>query len=250
MAATARRVPWLRIGAEAVAIVGSILLAFSIDAWNERRLERALEAEYLERISDELSDAKAVLESILLSADGNRLSAPDLTEFFDGRMTTGDHQRLVFAIYAFGGNPLLRFDVSTFDDLVSTGRLGLIADPELRQAVQRAYAGLQRLTPLLDPYRDEYMAALYGWLPTSVRQQLRAACPEYSSYAACSDLHLDDEAVRLIVERINTPEALLVFQTRELRLGTLSGIGRGTMVVLDEALTRLERSPPLAASRR
>lgn len=241
MAELAKKVPWLRIGAEAVAIVGSILLAFSIDAWNERRVERALEAEYLERVGDELRDAKAVLESILGAADGNLLTAPILTEFFDGRMAAGDRQRLVVAIWQFGGNPILRFDLSTFDDLVSTGRLGLIADPEVRQAVQRAYAGLQRLTPLLDPYRDEFMAALYGWLPTSVRQQIRAACPEYSTPSACSDLHLDDEAVRQIVERIDTPEAQLVFQTRDLRLRTLRGIGRGTLAVLDEALTHLER---------
>ena len=138
-------VPWLRIGAESVAIIASILLAFAIDSWNDRRVDRALEADYLQRIGDELRDAKAALESILRSADANLLSAPDLTEFFDGRMATSDHQRLVVAILAFGGNPLLGFDVSTFEDLVSTGRLRLISDPEVRQAVQRAYAGLQRL---------------------------------------------------------------------------------------------------------
>ena len=131
--------------------------------------------------------------------------------------------------------------MSTFDDLVSTGRLGLISDPEVRQAIQRAYAGLQRLAPLRDPYRDEYMAVLYGLIPTSIRQQIRAACPEYSGYSACSDLHLDDEAVRLIVELIETREALLVFQTREIRLRTLAGIGSGTLTVLDEALALLER---------
>ena len=240
MAEIVRMIPWLRIGAEATAIVVSILLAFSIDAWNEQRADRTLEAEYLQRIGDELRDAKAVLESIIRSADGNLLSAPDLTEFFDGRMAERDYQRLVVAIASFGANPLLGFDVSTFDDLVSTGRLGLISDPEVRQAVQRAYAGLQRVAPLRDPYRDEYMAALFGWLSASVRQQIRAACPEYSGYAACSDLHLDDEAVRLIVERIDKREALLVFQVRELRLGTLRGIGRRTLVILDEALAKLE----------
>ena len=77
-------VPWLRIGAESVAIIASILLAFAIDSWNDRRVDRALEADYLQRIGDELRDAKAALESILRSADANLLSAPDLTEFFDG----------------------------------------------------------------------------------------------------------------------------------------------------------------------
>jgi len=232
---------WFAVCLEFSIVVIGVVLGFQITAWNEQRTDRALEAEYLQRLGDEPSDAKAVLESILLSADGNLLSAPVLTEFFDGRMAAGDHQRLVVAIFQFGGNPLLGFDMSTFDDLVSTGRLRLISDPEVRQAVQRAYAGLQRLGPLRDPYRDEYMAALYGWLPSSVRQQIRGVCPEYGVYSDCSDLHLDDGTVRLIVERIDTREALLVFQTRELRLGTLRGIGRGTLVILDEALALLER---------
>lgn len=241
MAETVKKIPWLTIGAEAAAIVVSILLAFSIDAWSERRVERELEAEYLQRVGDELRDARAVLESILREVNGNMLFAPDLNEFFDGRMAADDHQRLIVAIYKFGLNPLLGFDVSTFDDLVSTGRLRLISDPEVRQAIQRAYAGLQRLGPLRDPRRDEYMAALSGWLPQAVRQQIRAACPEYSAYSACSDLHLDDEAVRRIVERIDTPQALLAFQMREYTLGTLRGIGQATLVILDETLERLER---------
>jgi hypothetical protein len=241
MAEIARKMPWLKIGTETATIVASILLAFSINAWHEQRVDRALEAEYLQRIGDELRDDKAVLESILRDADGNLLSAPDLTEFFDGRMAAGDYQRLVVAIFQFGGNPLLGFDMSTFDDLVSTGRLRLISDPEVRQAVQRAYAGLQRLGPLRDPYRDEYMAALLGWIPSSLLQQIRGACPEYGVYSACSDLHLDDEAVRRIVERIDPRQAQLVFQTRELRLGTLTGIGRRTVAVLDQALALLKR---------
>jgi hypothetical protein len=97
------------------------------------------------------------------------------------------------------------------------------------------------LAPLRDPYRDEYMAALLGWIPSSLLQQIRAACPEYSGYSACSDLHLDDEAVRRIVERIDPRQAQLVFQTRELRLGTLRGIGRRTLAVLDQALALLKR---------
>jgi len=235
-------VPWLRISAESVAIIASILLAFAIDAWNERRVERALEAEYLQLIGDELRDANTVLETILLAADGNLLSAPDLNEFFDGRMAAGDHQRLIVAIYQFGRDPLLGFDVSTFDDLVSTGRLGLISDPEVRQAIQRAYAGLQRLAPLRDPYRDEYLAALRAFIPSSLTAQIRAACPEYVAYSACSDLDLDDETMRSILEQSDTIEGLAAFRMRELGLGQLRGIGRGEIrVVLDETLARLGR---------
>jgi hypothetical protein len=242
MAEIARKVPWLRIGAEAVAIVGSILLAFWIDAWAERRAERALEADYVERIADELTDAKAVLEEIRLEASANLLYAPDLTAFFDGRMAPDDHQRLVVAIYRFGLDPLeLGFDVSTFEDLVSTGRLGLISDPDLRQAIQRAYAELQRIAPVRDPYRDEYMAALRSWIPPSVIEPIRDACPEYSEYSACVGLHLDEETTRSIIGQIDVREALVAFRMREQGLGTLRGMSRPILVVLDQTLDRLGR---------
>jgi len=238
----AKKIPWSRIGAESAVIVVSILLAFSIDAWHEQRADRALEEGYLHRIGDELKDAKAMLESILLEVNGNVLFVPDLNEFFDGRMAAGDHQRLVVAIYKFGLDPLeVGFDVSTFADLVSTGRLSLISDAEVRQAIQRAYAQLQRLAPIRAPYRSEYMAALRGWIPRSVSNQIRAACPEHSPYSACSDLDLDDKTVRSIVEQIDTREALLAFQIRETGLATLNGIGEQVMAALDQALARLER---------
>ena len=230
MTKIARKIPWSRIGAESAVIVVSILLAFSIDAWHEQRADRVLEAGYLHRIGDELRDAKAALETILLDVNASLLFVPDLTEFFDGHMAAGDHQRLVVAIYKFGLDPLeVGFDVSTFDDA------------EVRQAIQRAYAELQRLAPIRAPHRSEYMAALRGWIPRSVRQQIRAACPERSPYSACSDLHLDEETVRSIVEQIDRREALLAFQIRETGLATLNGVGQQVMAALDQALARLER---------
>lgn len=47
-------IPWFRIGAESVAIVSSILLAFTIDAYWDGRQERRQEAEYLAAIIDEI----------------------------------------------------------------------------------------------------------------------------------------------------------------------------------------------------
>jgi len=232
---------WFAVWLDFFIVVVGVVIGFQITAWNERRVEQELEAEYLQRIGDELRDAKAVLEEMILEASTNLLFAPDLYEFFDGRMAAGDHQRLVVAIYKFGTDPLLGFDVSTFEDLVSTGRLRLISDLEVRQAIQRTYAGLQRLAPLRDPYRGEYMAALRAWIPSSVIDQIRAACPAYGPYPACSDLHLDDETVRSIVEQIDTREALLAIRMREQGLGPLRGIGREILGVLDETLAKLGR---------
>ena len=93
---------WFAVWLDFFIVVVGVVIGFQITAWNERRVEQALEVEYLQRLGDELSDAKAVLEEILLQVDYNLLFAPDLYEFFDGRMAAGDHQRLVVAIYKCG----------------------------------------------------------------------------------------------------------------------------------------------------
>ncbi len=56
-----QKIPWNRFTVEAIVIVGSILLAFAIDAWWEERLERELEQDYLSGFqADLLSDGGAL----------------------------------------------------------------------------------------------------------------------------------------------------------------------------------------------
>jgi hypothetical protein len=57
-----RDIPWSRIGAESVAIVVSILLAFAINAWWGDRLERGLESQQLERLRAELQGNLELLD--------------------------------------------------------------------------------------------------------------------------------------------------------------------------------------------
>lgn len=48
-------IPWSRIFVESVAIVGSILLAFAIDAWWDDQQERKQEQVYLGALHQEFS---------------------------------------------------------------------------------------------------------------------------------------------------------------------------------------------------
>jgi hypothetical protein len=51
-----RSIPWLRIGAESVAIIASILLAFAIDAWWDNRKAVAEDLQYLSSLEADLQD--------------------------------------------------------------------------------------------------------------------------------------------------------------------------------------------------
>jgi len=57
------QIPWKRISAESIAIIASILLAFSIDTWWENRKEGNLEALYLSELREDFEISRTRLES-------------------------------------------------------------------------------------------------------------------------------------------------------------------------------------------
>ncbi len=60
---TARRIPWLRLAAEALLIVVSILLAFGIDAWWDARQDRVAELRVLRNLRDEFVQTRDLLRT-------------------------------------------------------------------------------------------------------------------------------------------------------------------------------------------
>ncbi len=129
-----QRIPWKRLYVEAAAIVGSILLAFAIDAWwdeiGDRRSERAvleaLDAEFKknQELLNEQIDVyhrRASAASALLSLGSSATNLePDILN---------SHWRWVIR----GGT----YDPSTgvLDAAVSSGNITVIRDPELRVAL-------------------------------------------------------------------------------------------------------------------
>jgi hypothetical protein len=58
-------IPWKRISIEAVAIVGSILIAFALDAWWDRSQTRAEKLEHLAATLEEVESAEPPIEEAL-----------------------------------------------------------------------------------------------------------------------------------------------------------------------------------------
>lgn len=138
-----QKIPWLRIGAESVAIVGSILLAFSIDAWWDQRQERRLESEYLLAIVDEINrnlaaevGNRTVWErsySDLLNARTVLRSGSDIK---DGSSFVKSLNRgLIYGVPAIS--------TAVFDDLSNSGRMVIIEDLQVRRLVTDLYAQIE-----------------------------------------------------------------------------------------------------------
>jgi len=128
--------------AEFVLIAVGVFVGLAADEWRQTRNDREEEGQYVRRLLVDLADdssAHDALESrsvakipaLLRLAATERLSDPDLAAQAAVDLTDAT---LSFTWSAF---PLRR---NTFNELVSTGRLSLIQDPELRESIAAYYS--------------------------------------------------------------------------------------------------------------
>ena len=122
-------IPWKRIGIEAAAIVGSILLAFSIDAWWEERIDRVDELAQLQRLHAEFLTNIDRIDSREFE-QGILDATADVYQLIDeGRRNNQDSievsavkiGRMLFA-------PTFDADTPILGGLIRSGRLEIIED--------------------------------------------------------------------------------------------------------------------------
>ena len=181
----AGKIPWLRVLLEGAVIVGSILLALSLEAWwAEREVSREVSAD-LVGIDVELEANLDVLAFELdllkrtVAASASMLES--LGELPDAPFVTLSD---TIAAMARLSSPTLDVSVGGVDALLASGRLPALRSPELR----RRLAGLS--SKIEDLTEDEYLGREVGW------QQLNPAV--YRS----ADLDVGYVVTALFTERV------------------------------------------------
>ena len=136
------KIPWKRLSVEAAAIVGSILLAFAIDAWWAERLERITEREVLSRLYDEFSSNRERLDT-WVSVDGfmQRIKASSLrvSEIMDAAMKGGSETVSVLDVQIADLVRSATFEAETpvYESLVRSGRIEIVENREIVTAIAK-----------------------------------------------------------------------------------------------------------------
>jgi len=130
------QIPWLRVFVEGVVIVGSILLAFGIEAWWDGRQEREEEQAILTALRSELADARQGFEDQLELLDEDmRLAATTLEALSNaqvGELPTDSVRELATTL-----GPSFAFQPprAALNDLLNGGGIVLIQSDTLRRAI-------------------------------------------------------------------------------------------------------------------
>jgi len=131
----ARQIPWLRIFVEGAVIVGSILLAFGVDAWWSEVQDREAEQQALAGLaSDFTANAERIRTTIRVHEAAEAL-VRDLGKMSEVQLSAvpPDSVRLYVTAQAVP----MSFDPQdgTLDAIIASGRLELITDTRLREAL-------------------------------------------------------------------------------------------------------------------
>ena len=152
------------IGELAIVVVG-VLIALGVDSWNDERLDRRLEHRYMAGLVQDLREDTLELGRALALAeqfaeDGR--SVLRVAEGGDPGRTPAEFLRSI----EFAG--FLYFPIHTrptYDELVSTGNLGLLRDGGLKRDLAAYYAEIERTTQWRDNWRV-VQRRYEQWVPT------------------------------------------------------------------------------------
>jgi hypothetical protein len=228
------QIPWLRVFVEGVVIVGSILLAFGIEAWWEGRQERVEEQEVLLSLEADLRRTATALDSVISRHHESIDVFQNLVRTLGSDPTPARADTIAESGWRLMMNTPFDGSVRTHDDLASSGRLGIIRGDSIRAALQD-YAVRLKITRTWDTYIGNASVqsvepAVIRRLPVSVRgpaTDLRR--PPFDPLVLFDDLEFWNLA------RMRLDNELGVLGSREL---LLAGINEASRLVSKELSRR------------
>ena len=123
------------IGELAIVTIG-VLIALGIDGWNDERLDRAEEVEIISRLIADINSDFMFLDFRLKAIDAKEDSLRRVRAAFVNGAPHDSYAFLrdIIAGADFGWNQGLA-QRATFDDLLGSGRLQVITDPDIRTRI-------------------------------------------------------------------------------------------------------------------
>jgi hypothetical protein len=153
---------------EILIIVVGVLFALGIDSWNNNRIDRNIEAEYLIRLAEDAAFNADQGTEVIEALERKRARLDQLEKIASNSQTEGAvYSKTVLALIGAGtalGWSFPDFRTNTFDELTTTGRLSLIQDVALRTAVTDYDARLRETVGRIDARRTDYPSYVYTLL--------------------------------------------------------------------------------------
>ena len=189
----AREQNWFAVAIDFVIVVVGVFLGIQAADWNDSRKERAEERRYYAQILDDLrADQKTLQVALQRAAKYDAAAENTLRAIRSGIPPNSTPGRFAVDIHHAGWLYIPRSSRRTYDELISTGNLGLLQSEAAKTAIADYYSSfddLRQWDGLLRSQQDRYWEATSGVLPRPVlRDAVRFREPGLSADEAAKIL--------------------------------------------------------------
>jgi len=166
---------WTAIAIDFVIVVLGVFVGIQVSNWNAARFDRQRGAEFTERLRADLREERWMYGFLTAYYSDVRDAASAAAGALEGTTPLSDHDLLVAAYRAtqYREGPRIR---ATYDELVSTGSLGLVSDVALLRAAAAVYrirSGENAAREgIASPYRHRFRMSLSN----DIQRELARRC--------------------------------------------------------------------------
>ena len=182
---------WTAACIELVIVILGVFIGLQVSNWNQERISTRQAANFAERLKTDLREEDWAYQ---LQIDYNRevlVNANRAATALESEGTLSDESLLVSAYRATQYKQRLRRR-STYDELISTGTIGLIRDQMLRDTAMRLYNSPAIDNMAREGMQSRYREAFRMTLPNDIQRTLAKNCGdryiETGDYAAITGL--------------------------------------------------------------
>lgn len=173
-----RRQDWTAVFIELIVVVVGVFIGVQASNWNENRQTDAKAADYSQRLRADLREEAWGYAMNIGYFDQVLTSAKRAADALTGKTPLSSEALLIAAYRAtqFNGNTRRRI---TYDELISTGEIGLIHDAALRDLAMRVYTDpvIDQITQ--DGQHSEYRKEFREAIPYDVQLALADKCGDH-----------------------------------------------------------------------
>jgi hypothetical protein len=156
-----RAMRWTQLVLELALLILGILIALAVDGWMDDRRDARLERAYLERLERDLQQNLVILDGFIDFE--SRQTADGVLVYRGLRGAPGiEREAIAAGLNHLANRRTLRLMRATYQDLLSTGNLGLIRDESLRDAIVGVYEEAERTTTVVDRNNEALVDHAYG----------------------------------------------------------------------------------------
>jgi hypothetical protein len=171
---------WTAIWIELVIVVIGVFIGIQVSNWNQQRATDRQARIFTERLRDDLRVEAWRFNALNLYYDDVLATARQTLAALEGRTTLSNGALLVAAYRATQYAEFAQYR-ATYDELTSTGNIGLIQDPALRKIATETYSTVLYQNVKNEGINSRYRIAFRMLVPEAVQAALAGQCGDRSS---------------------------------------------------------------------